>query len=346
MKRKVVIIILSILVFYLIYLAADLFKPLPIGKKSIEIEIPKGTTFRQAVEILSKERLIRNKTLFIFLGRISGLDRKVKAGFYSICWPVRTLDIFKMLKKGQIIEYEITIVEGDSMREIGEKLSGRGILSKEEFKKLSTDEDFLFFHDIDATTFEGYLFPDTYRISKGMDPEDVISMMINRMREQYSGELLEKTYKIGLSEREVLTLASIIEKEAETDRERPIISAVYHNRLKKGIPLQADPTSVYGVKSFREKITGKDLRRKTPYNTYIIKGLPPGPICSPGIKSITAALYPAKVPYLYFVSNMDGTHTFSVTLSEHLAAVRAQREKREKEEKEKSEEYTGTNEDS
>jgi len=325
------------------YLAADLFMPLPIGKKSIEVEIPKGTTFRQAVEILSKERLIRNKNSFIFLGRISGLDRKVKAGFYSICGSVSPLDILKMLKKGQIIEYEITIVEGDSLREIEAKLSEEGIISREEFERLSADEDFLFFHDIDTTTFEGYLFPDTYRIPKGMDPEDAINMMINRMREQYSGELLERTYEIGLSEREVLTLASIIEKEAETDRERPIISAVYHNRLKKGVPLQADPTSIYGIKSSRKKITGKDLRRKTPYNTYIIKGLPPGPICSPGIKSITAALYPAKVPYIYFVSNGDGTHTFSITLREHMAAVRTQREKREMEEKEKSEEYTGEN---
>jgi UPF0755 protein len=161
-----------------------------------------------------------------------------------------------------------------------------------------------------------------------MDPEDAIGMMINRMREEYSGKLAVRASELGLSERDVLTLASIIEKEAVTDKDRYLISAVYHNRLKKKIRLQSDPTSIYGVKTYKEKITERDLRRKTPYNTYIIKGLPPGPIASPGIKSIEAALYPADVPYLYFVSNDDGTHTFSVTAKEHLAAVRAYREKK------------------
>lgn len=139
---------------------------------------------------------------------------------------------------------------------------------------------------------------------------------------------MKRASELGFSEREVLTLASIIEKEAAVDVERPIISAVYHNRLKKKIRLQADPTSIYGVKSFKEKITLSDLKRKTAYNTYIIYGLPPGPIASPGIKSITAALYPADVSYLYFVSNNDGTHHFSVTAAEHQAAVKAYREKK------------------
>jgi UPF0755 protein len=167
-----------------------------------------------------------------------------------------------------------------------------------------------------------------------MDPKDAIGMMIIRMREKYSGELKIRTSEIGLSEREVLTLASIIEKEAITPKERPIISAVYHNRLRKGIPLQADPTVIYGIKSFGV-ITARDVRRKTPYNTYVIKGLPPGPIASPGIKSIIAALYPANVPYMFFVSNNDGTHNFSVTPREHEAAVELYRKKKNEESKEK-----------
>jgi UPF0755 protein len=163
-------------------------------------------------------------------------------------------------------------------------------------------------------------------------------MMINKMREKYSGKLRARTSEIGLSEREVLTLASIIEKEAATDEERPLISAVYNNRLRKGIPLQADPTCIYGIKRFREKITTKDLLRRTPYNTYVIKGLPPGPIASPGIKSIIAAMYPADVPYIYFVSKNDGTHTFSVTREEHISAVKSYREKKQANNKEKSKE--------
>jgi UPF0755 protein len=335
MKRDISIILVSIIIIFAIYVAKDFFINLPIGNKSIEIEIPKGTNFRQAIEILSKNGLIRDKTLFILIGRISGLDRKIKAGYYSIHGSVSPFDIFQMLREGQIIEYEITIVEGDSLREIAEKLSEKNIIGKEDFIKLSSDEEFLASHEIDAPTIEGYLFPDTYKVPKGMDPNEAIEMMIARMREKYTGELKVRTSELGLSEREVLTLASIIEKEAISPKERPLISAVYHNRLRKGIPLQADPTVIYGIKSFGKVITAEDVRRKTPYNTYMFKGLPPGPIASPGIKSILAALYPAKVPYLFFVSNNDGTHSFSVTPEEHKAAVELYRKKKNEESKAK-----------
>lgn len=334
MKSNISIILISIVLLCALYVATDFLIPLSIGNKSIEIEIPKGTNFRQAVEILSKEGLVRDKNLFIIIGRMSALDRKIKSGYYSIHGSVSPFDIFRMLKNGQIIEYEITIVEGDSLWEIGEKLSEKNIIDKEGFITLSSDKEFLASHKIDSPTFEGYLFPDTYKVPKGMDPKDAIGMMIIRMREKYSGELKIRTSEIGLSEREVLTLASIIEKEAITPKERPIISAVYHNRLRKGIPLQADPTVIYGIKSFGV-ITARDVRRKTPYNTYVIKGLPPGPIASPGIKSIIAALYPANVPYMFFVSNNDGTHNFSVTPREHEAAVELYRKKKNEESKEK-----------
>ncbi|MEW6214428.1 MAG: endolytic transglycosylase MltG [Nitrospirota bacterium] len=332
MKRNIIFILVGIILLCWSYMTVELLIPLPIdNKKNREIEIPKGATFRQVLEILSKERLTRDKTLFLFIGRISGLDRKIRAGYYSIYGSMSPLDIFKMLKKGQIIEYEITVVEGDSLREIAEKLSEKGIINKEGFMQLAADKKFLSLYNVDAPTFEGYLFPDTYKIPKGMNHVDAVGMMINRMREKYSGELRIRTSELRLSEREILTLASIIEKEAITDAERPLISAVYHNRLRKGMPLQADPTSIYGIKSFSEKITEKDLRRKTQYNTYVIKGLPPGPIASPGIKSIIAALYPAKVSYIYFVSNNDGTHSFSVTPEEHLSAVESYREKKQME---------------
>lgn len=328
MKRNIILILAIVILLYGIYIAAEMLIPLPIGNKNMEIEIPKGATFRQAIEILSREGLIRDKNIFLFIGRISGLDRKIRAGYYSIYGSMSPLDIFRILKKGQIIEYEITIVEGDSLTEIAEKLSEKGIIHTEEFMQLATDKDFLSSYDIDAPSFEGYIFPDTYKIPKGMNPEEAVGMMINKMREEYSGELTVRTSELGFSEREVLTLASIIEKEAATDEERPLISAVYHNRLKKRMPLQADPTAIYGIKSFGEKIIESDLRRKTPYNTYVIKGLPPGPIASPRMKSILAALYPAKVSYIYFVSNNDGTHTFSVTPEEHRLAVESYRAKK------------------
>jgi UPF0755 protein len=338
MKRASIFIITSTLIVLCAYVAFELLIPLPTGNKHhMEIEIPEGTTFKQALEIFSYEGLIRDENILLFLGRISGIDRRIRAGYYLIKGPVSPLDVFKMLREGRIIENEITILEGDSLLEIGKKLLQKGIINIEDFKELSSDEDFLYKYDIEAPTFEGYLFPDTYKIPKGMGAKEIIGIMINRMRKKFTSDLFERASELGMSENDVLTLASIIEKESMIDRERVLISAVFHNRLKKGIPLQADPTAIYGIKSSKEKITATDLHRKTKYNTYFIKRLPPGPIASPGIKSIKAALYPADVPYIYFVSNNDGTHKFSVTEEEHMAAVKSYREKKLREQKAQNE---------
>ncbi len=331
MKKSFFVLLAGILLACAVYVALHVILPLPVGMKHIEIEVPKGASFRQVAEIFAKEHIIRDKNLFLLIGKATRIDRKVRAGFYSIYGSMNLIDLFKVLRKGQIIEYEVTVIEGDSLREIAAKLSEKGILREDEFRQLSSDETLLASLAIDAPTLEGYLYPETYKIPKGMDPQEIIGMMVNQMRHHFTEKLRARAAEIGFSERDVLTLASIIEKEAATDEERPLISAVYHNRLRKKIPLQADPTAVYGVKSSGEKITSDDLKRKTPYNTYTINGLPPGPISSPGAKSITAALYPANVRYLYFVSNNDGTHQFSVTAEEHSAAVRAYRAKKQAE---------------
>ena len=328
-KNNIILAVIGVSLSCLIYIAVQLLMPLSVGNKNIEVRIPKGTTFRQAVEIFAKEGLVRDRNLFLFIGRITRIDRKIRAGYYSIYGSMNTIGLLNILRRGQIIEYELTVVEGDSLREIAEKLSGKGIVAQENLQTLCLDKDFLSSYSINAPSCEGYLFPDTYKVPKGMDPEDAIGMMINKMREKYTDKLIARAADMGLSEREVLTLASIIEKEAVTDDERPLISAVYHNRLKKKMLLQADPTAIYGIKSSKEKITSEDLKRKTPYNTYTMRGLPPGPIASPGIKSIIAALHPANVPYIYFVSNNDGTHHFSVSAEEHQRAVMAYREKKQ-----------------
>ena len=329
MKKLLIPVLGGIFLVFSLYVTLQILIPLPVGNNNVEVEIPKGASFRQVAEIFSREHLIRDKNLFLMVGRLSRIDRKIRAGFYSVNRPMNLLDLLRVLRNGQIIEYEITVIEGDSLREVVTKLSDEGIMQEEYFWELVADKDFLASHAIDAPSLEGYLFPDTYKIPKGMDGKDTLGMMINKLREEYSEVLRTRANEIGMSERDVLTLASIIEKEAATDEERPFISAVYHNRLRKKILLQADPTAIYGIKSSKEKITYEDLKRKTPYNTYVIKGLPPGPISSAGIKSITAALYPANAQYLYFVSNNDGTHRFSVTASEHAAAVRAYRQKRQ-----------------
>lgn len=332
MKRNVVLIALSIFLVFLIYSAVELLIPLPYGNRPIEFEIKRGATFRQVVDSLAERGLVRDRWVVHILGRITGAHRKIKAGYYPLWGTMSPWQIFNAIRLGKIIEYEVTVVPGDSLMEIGEKLSSLTGIDPAEFQRATVDRDFLDALDVDAPSLEGYLFPDTYRFPKGLDLKEVLSIMVERLREKYNDEMIALTLQRNLTERDVLTMASIVEKEAVTDEERPVIAAVYYNRLKRNMPLQADPTAIYGLKTSREKITKDDLARRTPYNTYVIRGLPPGPIASPGLKSILAALNPADVPYLYFVSNNDGTHSFSVTLSNHEEAVKSYREKKRKKE--------------
>jgi UPF0755 protein len=168
---------------------------------------------------------------------------------------------------------------------------------------------------------EGYLFPDTYHLLREMDPEEVIQMMVHQFRKVFGPDFARWASELGISEREVVILASIIEKETSLSEEKPLVSAVFHNRLRKKIPLQSDPTVIYGIKNFNGNLTKQDLMRPTPYNTYVIAGLPPTPICNPGKDSLLAAVHPAPVSYLYFVSKNDGSHYFSSAIEEHNRAV-------------------------
>ncbi len=310
---------------FLLYAAIELFMPVQTSNKNMEIEVPKGATFRQAVEILRSQNLIRDKRIFLVFGRLTGVDRRIRAGFYSLWTGMNPLEILKVLRKGKIIEYEVKILEGDSLLEITSAFVKTGIISSEEFMELARDSDFLATYDIKAPSIEGYIYPDTYFIPKGMKAEEALDIMISKMREKLTDKVNARTQELGMTKNLVLTLASIIEKEAVVDSERELISAVYHNRLRKKMLLQADPTTIYGVKSSKERITLADLKRKTAYNTYVNKGLPPGPIASPSIKSIMAALYPANVPYIYFVAQDDRSHRFSETAAQHEEAVKRYR---------------------
>lgn len=321
MGKNTVFILASVMSLALLYSTLQLLVPKVSVFPPIEAKIEKGMSFTQAVTLLKKQGLIDDVKPFIALSRLTGLHKRLTPGYYLFYGTLSQWDVFKILKEGRIVRWEVTVVEGDTISDVREALVEKGVMSAERFDSLATDPVFLAGLDINAPSLEGYLYPDTYRIPKGTEPEEVLEMMVKRLRKVYNAELMDRTHELGLDERSVLTLASIIEKEAVIDRERPIISAVYHNRLDRGMPLQADPTAIYGIKPQSYGITGRDVRRKTRYNTYFIKGLPPGPIAAPGIKSIRAALYPADVPYLYFVSNNNGTHTFSVTLKEHRDAV-------------------------
>jgi UPF0755 protein len=312
----------------LLYCYSQLMVPVARVPVMFEVEVEKGESFSSAVAKFDEQGLVKDPSVFSALGRITGIDRKLIPGYYQFYGTVRPWDVFRMLRDGQIVAWQLTVVEGDTLGIIKRKLAGEGIVAEEEFDALVSDPGLLEELGVGAPSLEGYLFPDTYSISKSATAREIIEMMVRRLEEVYGSKLARRAERMGLTRREALTLASIIEKEAILDSERPVISGVYHNRLEKGMPLQADPTAVYGIKPMSHGVTRRDIRRRTDYNTYHIKGLPPGPICSPGFKSIRAALYPAKVPYLYFVANFQGGHTFSVTLDEHINAIAEYRKKK------------------
>jgi UPF0755 protein len=343
MKKNLLFMLSATIVLFLLYAAAELFLPVQSGNNNIEVEVPKGSTFRQAVDILRAQNLIRDKRLVILIGRLTGADRKIRAGFYSFWTGNSPVNILNTLRKGKIIEYEVKILEGDSLLEIAQAFAKTGIVSAEEFFELARNSDFLESHNIMAPSIEGYIFPDTYLIPKGMSAEEALDTMIFRMREKFTDKVLARARELGMTENHVLTLASIVEKEAVVDAERGLISAVYHNRLRKNMRLQADPTAIYGVKSSKERITLSDLKRKSPYNTYDIYGLPPGPIASPGMKSIMAALNPENVDYIYFVAQDDRSHRFSTNEKEHAENVRLYRVKKQEMKDSMKEERHGVN---
>lgn len=318
--KEIIAIIVSLVFILGMYFFIYLIMPVSSENKWKEIEIPNGATYLKVVDILSREGFIENRLAFLLLGRATSNDRSIKAGFYNLNMTMNPMEIFERLRKGMIVEVMITIPEGCALEDIKSKLIEAGLIDENSWQ-LVRDRAFLASFNITAPSLEGYIFPDSYNFAKGTDPRYIFSIMVHRMREKFDGSLMKRAAEIGMTENEVLTLASIIEREAVYDSERPLISAVYHNRLKKNMKLQADPTVLYGVRTGWKRVFYRDLARVTPYNTYVIKGLPPGPIASPGIKSIQAALYPYNSSYLFFVSKNNGRHHFSHSGEEHLRAV-------------------------
>jgi len=317
---QVISVITSIAILISLAIIISVIAPISFNEGWKEVQIPEGVSYSKGLNILQENEIIKSKLTLLLMGKITGADRKLQPGYYSLSASMSPLQIFDDLISGRRIQFSITIPEGSTLRQIKKKFLEKGLLDDESWL-LAYDKEFLNMLGIKAPSLEGYIFPDTYNFAKGTDPKIIFKMMVQRLREVLDDDLLARMEDLKLTENKMLTLASIIEKEAIYNEERPLISAVYHNRLKKKMKLQADPTVMYGVKTRRKRIRYRDLRRKTPYNTYKIKGLPPGPIASPGIESIKAALNPADVDYLFFVSKNDGTHFFSRTGKEHVKAV-------------------------
>jgi UPF0755 protein len=226
------------------------------------------------------------------------------------------------MTSGKVALFRVTIPEGFNIYQIAAHLASHQLASEPAFLEKAADPAFLKEMGIAARTFEGYLFPETYHFPKGVTPEKIISTMVRRFEEVFQPQWRERAAALNMTVHQIVTLASIIEKETGAAFERPLISSVFHNRLERDMRLSSDPTVIYGIRDFNGNLTRQDLERKTPYNTYRIKGLPPGPIANPGAQSLKAALYPAQTGFLYFVSRKDGTHQFSTNLSDHNKAVR------------------------
>lgn len=318
---QIIAIVLSLAVLASLFILINLITPVSYEEKWKEVEIPVGSSYTKGIDILKEHGIIKNRFAFLLLGKITNADTELKHGYYNLSASMSPLQIFYDLIEGRTIQYRITIPEGSNLKSIRRKLEDADLINEISWQ-LVYDEEFLESLNVDAPSLEGYLYPDTYNFSKGTDPRVIFRIMVQRLREMFDESLMAKADEFEMTENEVLTLASIIEKEAIYNRERPLISAVYHNRLKRNMKLQADPTVLYGVKKRWKRIRYRDLKRITPYNTYVISGLPPGPIASPGIKSIKAALYPANVNYLFFVSMNNGKHHFSRTGEEHIKAVK------------------------
>ncbi len=304
-----------------------LFSPAKEGGEDQLFLVREGSSLNAVAEELERKGIIARKGPILVWARFKGYGKKIKVGEYRLNSGMPPLKVLDILRKGFVITYPVTIPEGFTRRQIGELLEEKGLVDKEEFLSMTGDPDVAKSYGISGPGLEGYLYPDTYRFSRGLPCKSIIGVMVRRFMQIFS-LFRERAKERGMSMEDVVTLASIVEKETGLASERPLIASVFLNRLKKGMRLDSDPTVIYGIEDFQGNLKKSDLSEPTPYNTYVIRGLPPGPIANPGGDAIKAVLYPAKTSYLYFVSRNDGSHHFSKTLPEHNRAVKTYQKNR------------------
>ncbi len=320
-SKPAILFILGLLILSSLVFVNFANQPVGPSSKTILIDIPRGTGFFKIIDILDNAGLIGNKPFFYTLAIMKGAVRQIKAGEYEFSGAMSPADIIDKLVKGDTKFYRITIPEDFTVREIAARLAANKLVPEKAFLKLAFDQNFVKTLNVPGKTMEGYLYPETYKLDRSMGSKEIIQIMNQQFWKRFTPDMRQRAAAMGMTITEVVTLASLIGKETGFKDEKPLVSAVFHNRLKKGMKLQSDPTAVYNLDDFDGKIRKSHLLRDTPHNTYRNKGLPPGPIANPDIDSLTAALYPARVDYLYFVANNNGSHQFSLTLIAHHQAV-------------------------
>lgn len=285
------------------------------------VEVPAHEGVVGIASRLSDAGVIRSRLAFVAVTFVRGHVRRLKAGEYEIPRDASMLDIADLLASGRVRQHLILLREGATVAELARALEADRLARADDVLRAATDEHLRRALGVTGPSLEGYLFPDTYQFVRGMSVDEMLGRMVQRLRSKLTPEILDRARARGLDVHQLLTLASIIEREAIDPGEQRLISAVFWNRLRMDMPLQADPTVQYAVAKERRALSRGDLATDHPYNTYAHRGLPPGPIASPGLGAIEAALDPAPVKYLYFVARDDRRHYFSTTVAEHNAAV-------------------------
>ncbi len=313
-----------------LWITQGLVVPARVAGESRPFSVADGEPLIRVVQRLDGAGLLPERVFFgprvvVLFAQFQGVDREIKAGEYDLAPTMTPVEILEKLRTGEVKTYPVTIPEGLHLKEVAERVAAAGIVEQEEFLEAARSPELARELGIEADDLEGYLFPETYRFRKDTPGEQVVRRMVEEFKASFTPDDRARIEAAAMSLHQIVTLASIVEKETGDPDERPMIAAVFLNRLQKRMRLQTDPTVIYGILRTRGSFDGNlrrvDLRTDTPYNTYTRGGLPPGPIASVGMDSIRAVLEPADVDYLYFVSRNDGTHYFSSTLRQHNNAV-------------------------
>jgi UPF0755 protein len=308
-----------------IWLSFELHFPRKIAADQVIFEVPKGMGVSGVAEMLGEQGFIRSPLSFVVGYRLFFYPQKIKAGEYALASPVKAKEILDLLVRGKVLLHNVTIPEGLTALEIEPLVSPLLSDGEEGFAAAFRKAGSIAALDPQAENLEGYLYPETYSFPRGIDAEEVLKAMVDEFKAVFEEAWRARTSTPRMSPRQVVILASLIEKETSVPEEKRLVSAVFHNRLRVGMKLDCDPTIIYALKmrgTWQGRLRKKDLALDSLYNTYLYPGLPPGPICNPGREALEAALYPAEEGFLYFVSKNDGSHHFSRTFSEHQNAVR------------------------
>ena len=331
-NKKFIIIAASLLIILVMLIVTFLYAPIWGSSKAKEFSIKKGASSKKVALILKDNNVFPFPNLFLASATLLGYSRNLNSGDYLITEKSSLLGIFKTLKEGKGAKVIVTIIEGLTAKQIFEELKKSKLQNDGNYQIYFTDKNFINSVNLpqEAKNLEGFLFPETYHFSRFSNEKQILKKMIATFQLR-AAEQLNNAKDTKLSFYELLTMASIIEKETSKDNEKAKIASVFYNRLKRGYKLQTDPTVIYGIKNFNGNLTKKDLITPSPYNSYLNKGLPPTPISNPGLVAIKAATNPAKTKYLYFVGKGDGTSYFSKNLKEHNRVVRKYQKTRQKE---------------